>query len=122
MNVNSSSSAEGLSEVVEEPGCIASDLTQGRDGLSGGRIFTANYWVVEHCVGLFPVSALLLKPAQQILHVTELTPDEPIELGPLFQSVSSCIQELTSPNQVFNCLWSHGRGIPSHIHYVMQPA
>jgi diadenosine tetraphosphate (Ap4A) HIT family hydrolase len=88
----------------------------------GGRIFTANYWVVEHCVGPFPVSTLLLKPTPHILHVAELTPDEATELGPLLQLVSSCIQALTSSNQVFNCLWSHGRRIPSHIHYVMQPA
>jgi diadenosine tetraphosphate (Ap4A) HIT family hydrolase len=65
---------------------------------------------------------LLLKPAPHILHVAELTPGEATELGPLFQLVSNCIQALTSSNQVFNCLWSHGRGIPSHIHYVMQPA
>ena len=117
-----SNSAESMSVVVDEPGCIACDLTHGRSDLPGGRIFTTNYWVVEHCVGPFPIGTLILKPIRHILHVAELTPGEATELGPLLHLVSSCIQALTSSNQVFNCLKSHGRGIPSHIHYVMQPA
>jgi diadenosine tetraphosphate (Ap4A) HIT family hydrolase len=103
-------------------GCIACDLTHQRKHVPGGRIYATDNWVIEHCVGPLPVGTLILKPVRHTLHVSDLTNSEASELGQLLQLTSKCIQTLTSCNQVYNCLWSHGKGVPSHVHYIVQPA
>jgi hypothetical protein len=31
------------------------------------------------------------------------------------------VSGLVEAEQVYNCLWSHAGGFPSHLHYVIQP-
>jgi hypothetical protein len=97
--------------VTTVSGCYGCDLIEGRAHLPGGQIHaTATaLWVVEHCVGPLGVG-----------HVWELTEDEAQELRPLLRETSSVVADLTSPDQVYVCLWSHR--MPVHIHFVVQPA
>ncbi|HLG07240.1 MAG TPA: hypothetical protein VI409_01055 [Gaiellaceae bacterium] len=98
--------------------CLACDLASGRVGLPGGRIHETTHWLVEHCVGPLGVGTLVVKPKRHVVHVWELTSGEAAELGPLLQKASAAVAELTEPEQIYVCLWSHG---PGHIHFVIQP-
>lgn len=102
-------------------GCLACDLAEGRLPLPGGRIHETEHWLVEHCVGPLGVGTLIVKPKRHVVHVWELAEDEALELGPLLRVSSSVVSELTSPDQIYVCLWSHQGGIPGHIHFVLQP-
>ncbi|MHB1355577.1 MAG: HIT family protein [Anaerolineae bacterium] len=102
-------------------GCLACDLSAGRSELPGGCIYASRYWVVEHCVGPLPVGTLICKPRRHCEHVWELTHDEAEELGPLLRQTTRVIQELSQPDQVYVCLWSHAGWQPGHIHFVLQP-
>jgi diadenosine tetraphosphate (Ap4A) HIT family hydrolase len=99
-------------------GCLACDLADGRLPLRGGRIHETEHWLVEHCVGPLGVGALIVKPKRHVVHVWELADEEAQELGPLLRDAASVVSELSRPEQVYMCLWSHG---PGHIHYVVQP-
>jgi ATP adenylyltransferase len=102
-------------------GCLACDLAEGRRELPGGLIYVTDHCLVEHCIGPLGVGTLVVKPRRHVVHVWELTTEESLELGPLFQSVASVLAELVSPDQIYVDLWSHAGGAPVHIHWVMQP-
>lgn len=102
--------------------CLACDLTSGKRALPGGRIFSTDHWVVEHCVGPLGVGTLLVKPFRHCLHVSHLSSAESRELGPLLQRVTACVQDLARAEQVYVCLWSHAGWSPGHIHFVIQPS
>ena len=105
------------------PGCIACDLTAGREPLPGGVIADTASWRVEHTVGPLGVGTLIVKPLRHVLHVADLTPEEAAEVGPLLRAASAVVTELLRPEQVYVCLWSHAGegGGPGHIHFVIQP-
>ena len=102
-------------------GCIACDLTAGREPLLGGVIADTGSWRVEHCVGPLGVGTLIVKPVRHVVHVADLTAAEAAELGPLLRRAASITTELVRPEQVYVCLWSHAGGEPGHIHFVVQP-
>jgi diadenosine tetraphosphate (Ap4A) HIT family hydrolase len=77
---------------------------------------------VEHCVGPLGVGTLVVKPKRHVVHVANLDDREAAELGPLLRRTSAVVAELTAPDQVYVCLWSHAGGVPVHIHFVVQPA
>lgn len=103
-------------------GCLACDLSRGRQDLPGGQIYATGYWAVEHCIGPFGVGALIVKPLRHCMQVSELTAEESAELGPLLQRTTSVIESLVEPDQVYVCLWSHAGWTPGHIHFVLQPS
>ena len=107
---------------MDVAGCIACDLTSGRQAAPGGRVHETAHWLVEHCVGPLGVGTLLVKPFRHCLHVGDLSADESAELGPLLRVASACVQELNAADQVYVCLWSHADWKPGHIHFVVQPA
>ena len=102
--------------------CLACDLTSGKLDLPGGRITATRHWVVEHCIGPLPLGTLIVKPFRHCLHVWDLTEEETEELGPLLRKVSAVIKNITNPDQVYVCLWSHAGWTPGHIHFVLQPS
>ena len=101
--------------------CLACDLADGRVPLPGGVIFESSRWLVEHCVGPLGVGTLIVKPKRHVIHVWELDAEEAAELGPLLRRASTVVAELTAPDQVYVCLWSHHGGLPVHVHFVVQP-
>jgi diadenosine tetraphosphate (Ap4A) HIT family hydrolase len=103
------------------PGCIACDLTAGREPRPGGVIADTGLWRVEHCVGPLGVGSLIVKPVRHVVHVADLTVGEAAELGPLLRTASAIANELLQPEQVYVCLWSHAGGVPGHVHFVVQP-
>jgi diadenosine tetraphosphate (Ap4A) HIT family hydrolase len=103
------------------PGCIACDLTAGREPLPGGVIADTGAWHVEHTVGPLGVGTLIVKPVRHVVHVADLTADEATELGPLLRAATSVVAELLQPERVYVCLWSHAGAVPGHIHFVVQP-
>jgi diadenosine tetraphosphate (Ap4A) HIT family hydrolase len=107
---------------ANKEGCLACDLSSGRQDLPGGSIHATSHWTVEHCIGPFGVGALIVKPLRHCERVSELTAEETAELGPLLQRVTSVIESLIEPDQVYVCLWSHAGWTPGHIHFVLQPS
>jgi diadenosine tetraphosphate (Ap4A) HIT family hydrolase len=99
-------------------GCIACDLSRGRRPRPGGLIHRTRHWLVEHCIGPLGLGTLIVKPERHVVHVSELTAQESIELGPLLHQAARVVSLLSNPEQVYVCLWSHG---PAHIHFVVQP-
>jgi hypothetical protein len=102
-------------------GCLACDLTAGRQHLPGGPIIDGDGWRVEHCVGPLGVGTLLLKPLRHVTRVAELTHAEAIAQGILIHRCAAVNETLLAPAQTYVCLWSHAGGEPGHIHYVIQP-
>lgn len=102
-------------------GCLACDLADGRAPLPGGLIHGTSHWLVEHCVGPLGVGTLIVKPRRHVVHLWELDEAAAEELGPLLRDTASVVAELTSPDQVYVCLWSHHGGVPVHVHFVVQP-
>lgn len=102
-------------------GCLACDLAEGRVPLPGGVIHESSHWLVEHTVGSLGLGTLIVKPKRHVLHVWELSDNEAEELGPLLRETAAVVAELTEPDQVYVCLWSHQGGVPGHIHFVVQP-
>ncbi|MEV5573716.1 hypothetical protein AB0L06_27055 [Spirillospora sp. NPDC052269] len=110
-----------MSRAHAHEGCLACDLASGRRPLPGGRVAEHAGWVVEHAVGPLGVGTLVVKPLRHVLHVADLDDEESAALGPLLRRVSAAVTELVRPEQVYVCLWSHARGEPGHIHFVVQP-
>ncbi len=108
--------------MTDEPGCLACDLTAGRQPLPGGRILRTDHWTVEHCIGPLGVGTLIIKPLRHVLRFTELTIDEAAEFGPLLHRVSTAVLAETGADQTYICEWSHADFQPGHIHFVVQPA
>jgi tRNA (cmo5U34)-methyltransferase len=102
-------------------GCLACDLAAGRRDLPGGRIHETEHWLVEHCVGPLGVGTLVVKPKRHVVHLWKLRGEEAAELGLLLRRVSKAVARLTSPDQVYVCLWAHAEGEPAHVHFVVQP-
>src|SRR2546426_1999891 len=102
--------------------CLACELTSGARQLPGGRIWETRHWVVEHCVGPLGVGTLVVKPFRHCLYMGALTPLEAADLGVVLAQASRCVQELTSAEQVYVCLWSHAGWSPQHIHFIVQPS
>lgn len=109
-------------DLADIPGCLACDLTSGRQELPGGRIYETSYWAVEHCIGPLGVGTLIAKPKRHCVHLADLTFEEAAELGPLLSETSGVVTKLVQPDQVYACLWSHAGWTAGHIHFVMQPA
>jgi len=101
--------------------CIACDLINGTRELPGGRVYSTNYWVVEHCIGPFGLGALIVKPKRHCIHFWELSSDEANELGFLLKKATTVIEEIMKCDQIYICLWSHMNWKPGHIHFVLQP-
>jgi diadenosine tetraphosphate (Ap4A) HIT family hydrolase len=101
--------------------CPACDLASGRRELPGGTIHAWCHWIAEHCVGPLGVGTLIVKPKRHVVHVSELTAEEAGELGEALKQTTAVVAELTSCDQVYVCLWSHDKGVPGHIHFVVQP-
>ena len=106
---------------MDVAGCLACDLTAGRQPLPGGMIHEADGSRIEHCVGPLGVGTLLLKPIRHVTRVAELTDSEAAAQGRLIHRCCAVIETLLSPAQTYVCLWSHAGGQPVHIHYVIQP-
>ena len=102
-------------------GCLACDLADGRAPLPGGVIHETDHWLVEHTVGSLGLGTLIVKPKRHVVHAWELEDAEAAELGSLLRDTASVAAELTSPDQVYVCLWSHHGGVPVHVHFVVQP-
>jgi diadenosine tetraphosphate (Ap4A) HIT family hydrolase len=77
--------------------------------------------VVEHCVGPLGVGTLIVKPIRHVTAVAHLLPGEAAALGELLTQTATAVSELTDPEQVYVCLWSHANRRPGHIHFVVQP-
>lgn len=101
--------------------CFACELTKGKLHLPGGRVYSTEHWVVEHCAGPLGVGTLVVKPFRHCLHFWELNREELRELSPLMGKVSEAIQAILNPDQVYVCLWSHASWEAVHIHFVLQP-
>ncbi len=106
---------------MDVAGCLACDLSAGRQYLPGGAILETDGWRVEHCVGPLGVGTLLLKPVRHVTRVAELTTGEASAMGPLIHRCTTVVETLLAPAQTYVCLWSHAGGRPVHIHYVIQP-
>jgi len=102
--------------------CVACNLTSGKLDLPGGRIYAADHWVVEHCIGPFGVGTLIVKPFRHCTHLWELTDGEVRELGPVLRRAAATIQTILKPDQVYVCLWSHAGWKAGHLHFVVQPS
>jgi len=102
-------------------GCLACDLAEGRLPLPGGRIGETEHWLVDHTVGPLGVGTLIVRPKRHVVHVSELTQDEAVELGPFLRRVSRALSALIEPEQIYVTLWSHADAEPGHIHWVVQP-
>lgn len=103
------------------PGCLACDLSAGRQPLPGGLIYRTKHWNVEHALGPLGPGTLIVKPARHVTNVGDLNDDEAAELGPLLRDTTAIARRLVDADQVYNCLWSHADRQPGHIHYVIQP-
>lgn len=102
-------------------GCMACDLTAGREELPGGEITRSESWIVEHCIGPLGVGTLILKPIRHCVGLWDLNETEANELGPMMRQAVKLAKSLTGADQVFSTLWSFSGGEPGHIHYVLQP-
>ncbi len=102
-------------------GCLACDLTAGRQPLPGGVIHETAHWRAEHCVGPLGVGTLVVKALRHVTRVSELTAPEVAEQGAVLHACAAIVDELLSPAQTYVCLWSHAGGEPCHLHYVVQP-
>lgn len=102
-------------------GCLACDLTEGRQEPPGGCIFEDERLRVEHCIGPLGVGTLVVKPRRHVVHVAELTEEEASGVGAALLHASTVIEELLHPDQTYVCLWSHAGRLPGHIHWVVQP-
>lgn len=78
---------------------MACELADGRRPLPGGRIFKADYWLVEHCVGPLGLGTLIVKPERHLTSVASLSPDEAAELGPLLRCASVVAERLVSADR-----------------------
>jgi diadenosine tetraphosphate (Ap4A) HIT family hydrolase len=67
------------------------------------------------------VGTLIVKPIRHVTAVADLLPGETAELGELLGQTASAVSELTNPEQVYVCLWSHTNRRPGHVHFVVQP-
>jgi AhpD family alkylhydroperoxidase len=101
--------------------CLACQLANGERDLPGGLIHGTRFWRVEHCIGPLGLGTLVVKPVRHVTSVGALLDEEAVELGPLLRLTSMIVGQLVNADQVYNCLWSHAGGEPSHIHYVVQP-
>lgn len=106
----------------EGEGCLACDLTAGRQPLPGGTILQTGHWAVEHCIGPLGVGTLIVKPLRHVVRFAELTAKETAEFGPLVQRVAAAVLAETGADQTYICEWSHMGFIVGHIHFVVQPA
>jgi diadenosine tetraphosphate (Ap4A) HIT family hydrolase len=84
-------------------------------------IHRTTHWLVEHCIGPLGVGTLVVKPERHVVHLGDLRPEEAAEMGPLLAQTAAVVARLCAPGQVYVCLWSHARGVPGHIHFVVQP-
>lgn len=66
-------------------------------------------WVVNHCLGPLGVGTLVAAPKRHVVRIADLDDEEASELGPLLKRVTSMLTALTTPEQVYVCLWSHGK-------------
>jgi diadenosine tetraphosphate (Ap4A) HIT family hydrolase len=106
----------------EGEGCLACDLTAGRQPLPGGVIHQAKHWAVEHCIGPLGAGTLIVKPLRHVLRFADLTADESTEFGPLLHIVTAAVLAETGADQTYVCEWSHAGWTPGHIQFVVQPA
>jgi len=104
------------------PGCLACELTGGRQPLPGGTILRTGHWAVEHCIGPLVVGTLIVKPLRHVIHFAGLTADEIAEFGPLLRRVAEAVQAEAHADQTYICEWSHAGWEAGHIHFVVQPA
>jgi diadenosine tetraphosphate (Ap4A) HIT family hydrolase len=56
-----------------------------------------------------------------VVRVADLNDEETSELGPLLKRTASIVTELTTPEQVYVCVWSHGGNEAKHLHWIIQP-
>ena len=102
-------------------GCLACDLTEGRQEPPGGCVYEDDHVRVEHCVGPLGVGTLLVKPRRHVLRTADLSAAEASSLGLAIRASSVVIEQLLHPDQTYVCLWSHSGKEPVHIHWVVQP-
>jgi diadenosine tetraphosphate (Ap4A) HIT family hydrolase len=101
--------------------CLSCDLIAGVRPLPGGIVTETKRWVVNHCLGPLGLGTLVAVPKRHVVRVAELNDEEASELGPLLKRVASILTALTTPEQVYVCLWSHGRSEEKHLHWIIQP-
>jgi diadenosine tetraphosphate (Ap4A) HIT family hydrolase len=58
---------------------------------------------------------------RHVVHLADLNEIESAELGQLLRQTAAAVTEVTKPEQVYTCLWSHAGAVPVHIHFVIQP-
>jgi len=101
--------------------CLSCDLIAGVRPLAGGIVTETKRWVVNHCLGPLGLGTLVAVPKRHVVSVAELNDEEAGELGPLLKRIASILTALTTPEQVYVCLWSHGRSEGKHLHWIIQP-
>jgi ATP adenylyltransferase len=101
--------------------CLGCDLIAGVRPLPGGIVTETNRWVVNHCLGPLGLGTLVASPQRHVVRVAELNDEEASELGPLLKRTASILTALTTPEQIYVCLWSHGGSEGKHLHWIIQP-
>lgn len=66
-------------------------------------------------MGPLGLGTRIVKPRRHVTGVAQLSDDEAAELGPSLRGSSKIAAELTTAEQVYNCLWSHVGGILVHV-------
>jgi ATP adenylyltransferase len=101
--------------------CLSCDLIAGVRPLPGGIVAETKRWVVNHCLGPLGIGSLVAVPKRHVVYVADLEDEEANELGPLLRRIASILTALTTPEQVYVCLWSHGTSEAKHLHWIIQP-
>jgi ATP adenylyltransferase len=106
---------------MDVAGCPGCDLLAGRRDLPGGIVYETGSWVVNHVVGPMNLGTLIVGPREHVVAVADLDADAAAELGPVLRATARVVEALCRPEQTYVCLWSHGRGVRKHLHFVVQP-
>jgi hypothetical protein len=53
--------------------------------------------------------------------IAELDDTRAAELGPLLRDTACVVKTLCRPEQIYVCMWSHGRDARRHLHIAIQP-
>lgn len=101
-------------------GCVSCEIVAGKRMEPGGVIYENQYWHVGTALSSPAVwrGFLIIKLKRHCEHLSELTPDEALALGPVVRSTCSALTDVLHPAKVYVC--SFGDGV-KHIHFWVLP-
>ncbi len=98
--------------------CLACSIVSGQTAIPGGTLVADPYWVATLGMGLFRRGWVVISSRAHRRHLSDLTNEEQVALGPMVQIMHAALHLVVRPVEIYTCAFM---AEVQHAHFHLIP-